>query len=504
MIKEETARAQPKASTCEWRQQGNKILETVNGASGSAQAAFGYDADQLLTCASPTTCNPAGADALKLTRNSAGLVGTIALGNTSETLTYNTFGELARQTATFAPSTPLVDITYDAAGVERDALGRVVQKTEVTGGRTNVYRYTYDHLRRLTDVTLNGSLAEHFEYDANGNRTLGFNAAAGTTYTGTYDDQDRLLSYGPFDFTYTANGELETKTNRVTGEAWLFQYDALGNLLTVGLPNGDLIDYLVDGMGRRVGKKKNGVLLKQWIYRDTLKPVAELDGSGNLVSEFVYGSKDSVPDYVVHASVTYRVVSDQLGSARYVVNVSNTSDVPFTASYTSFGVVTGTGLDWMPFGFAGGMYDSDAGLVRFGARDYEPSIGRWAGKDPIRFGGDGANIYVYNLNDPVNGVDPDGEGAGGCAFHLARAALFCPPCAASRASAACLTCFTSIIGAAGSCQPKEPPPPPPGPSSCSTEGNGGQNPGGGYGGRNEANGYAGRSDGSGGGGRGDQ
>jgi RHS repeat-associated protein len=387
----------------------NKILETVNGASGSAQAAFGYDADRLLTCASPTTCNPPGSDALTITHNPAGLVGTIALGNTSETLTYNAFGELARQTATFSPSTPLVDITYDAAGVQRDNLGRIVQKTEVIGGATNVYGYTYDHLRRLTDVKLNGSLAEHFEYDANGNRLVGFNAAAGTTYTGTYDDQDRLLSYGPFDFTYTANGELETKTNRDTGEAWLFQYDALGNLLSVGLPNGDLVEYLVDGMGRRVGKKKNGVLLKQWIYRDSLKPVAELDGSGNLVSEFVYGSKSNVPDYVRRGGNTYRVVSDHLGSPRYVVNVANSAEVPFTASYTSFGTVTGTGLDWMPLGFAGGHYDADSGLVRFGARDYDAITGRWTTKDRTRFDSVDLNLYDYAFQDPINSRDPTGD-----------------------------------------------------------------------------------------------
>jgi len=48
------------------------------------------------------------------------------------------------------------------------------------------------------------------------------------------------------------------------------------------------------------------------------------------------------------------VISDHLGSPRYVVNVSNASDVPFTANYTSFGEATGTGLEWMPFGFAGG------------------------------------------------------------------------------------------------------------------------------------------------------
>jgi RHS repeat-associated protein len=218
------------------------------------------------------------------------------------------------------------------------------------------------------------------------------------------------------DYTYTANGELETKTNRTTGEAWLFQYDALGNLLTVGLPNGDLVEYLVDGMGRRVGKKKNGVLLKQWIYRDALKPVAELDGAGNLVSEFVYGAKGNVPDYVRRGGNTYRVVSDQLGSPRYVVNVVNSGDVPFMASYSSFGVVTGPGLDWMPVGFAGGIYDGDSGLVRLGARDYDPSVGRWTAKDPIGFEGDGPNFYVYVLNDPVNFLDSTGrdpEGAGG-------------------------------------------------------------------------------------------
>jgi RHS repeat-associated protein len=154
-------------------------------------------------------------------------------------------------------------------------------------------------------------------------------------------------------------------------------------------------------------KKKNGVLLKQWIYRDALKPVAELDGTGALVSEFVFGSKSNVPDYVRRGGNTYRVVSDQLGSPRYVVNVSNASDVPFTATYTSFGVVTGTGLDWMPFGFAGGHYDPDTGLIRFGARDYDPQVGRWTAQDPLRFDA-GSDFYSYVLLDPVNGVDSSG------------------------------------------------------------------------------------------------
>ncbi len=385
-----------------------KILETVTGASGTAQTVFGYDADQLLTCASPVSCSgTSAANALRLTRSAQnGLITGIALGNTTESLSYNTFGELARQTAQFS-ATPIADITYDAAGVERDKLGRIVQKTEVINGTTKVYQYTYDALRRLTDVTINGVLDEHFEYDANGNRTAGYKAGRGT-WTGTYDDQDRLLSYGPWVFTYTANGEMETKTDSSTGQEWLFQYDALGNLLSVGLPNGDLVEYLVDGVGRRVGKKKNGVLLKQWVYLTWHYPAAELDGAGNLVAQFAYTTKSNTPDCVLREGSLYRVFSDQFGSPMFVVNVADSADVPYQASWSTFGEFGGTGLDWMPFGFAGGLYDGDTRLARFGVRDYDSLVGRWTAKDPIRFDSRAENLYGYANLDPVNLLDPDG------------------------------------------------------------------------------------------------
>lgn len=82
------------------------------------------------------------------------------------------------------------------------------------------------------------------------------------------------------------------------------------------------------------------------------------------------------------------------------------------ARYSAFGVpsvVNGTGsLAALPFGLAGGLYDADTGLVRFGARDYDARFGRWTHKDPILFDGGQTNLYVYVGNDPVNRSDPFG------------------------------------------------------------------------------------------------
>jgi putative transposase len=48
--------------------------------------------------------------------------------------------------------------------------------------------------------------------------------------------------------------------------------------------------------------------------------VAELDATGNVISRFVYGSKVNAPDYMIKNSVTYRILSDHLGSPRLVID----------------------------------------------------------------------------------------------------------------------------------------------------------------------------------------
>ena len=92
-----------------------------------------------------------------------------------------------------------------------------------------------------------------------------------------------------------------------------------------------------------------------------------------------------------------------------VVNAS-TGEVVQQMDYDPFGVVRNdTNPGFQPFGFAGGLYDVETGLVRFGARDYDPSVGRWISKDPILFDSAQANLYVYVGNDPINRSDPNGK-----------------------------------------------------------------------------------------------
>lgn len=374
------------AGTVSWGY-NNDFRVTSQSVNGSALS-FGYDNDGLLTTAG----------AITLTRNAThGLItGTTLATNTTTAHTYNTFGEPATDTATYNGTT-----LYSASYTTRDKLGRITAKSETVQGTTHNYVYTYDTAGRLDTVTKDGVLVSDYGYDSNGNRTT----INGSTVA-TYDGQDRLLTYGNATYTYTANGELATKT--VAGVTTAFGYDVLGNLRTVTKPGDPSIEYVVDGRNRRVGKKVNGTLVQGFLYGDQLDPIAELDGQGNVVTRFVYASRENVPDYMVKNGVTYRIVTDDVGSPRLVVNASNGSVVQ-SLEFDEFGnVVTDTNPRFQPFGFAGGLYDSDTQLTQFGARDYDPMVGRWTAKDPIRFAGGDLNLYGYVLNDPINLVDLDG------------------------------------------------------------------------------------------------
>jgi RHS repeat-associated protein len=186
-----------------------------------------------------------------------------------------------------------------------------------------------------------------------------------------------------------------------------YTYDVLGNLTAVVLPDGTKITYIIDPENHRVGKEVNGVLKTAFLY-DNDQLVAQLNGSNQIVSQFVYATGSNSPDYMISGGVSYRIFSDQRGSPRVIVN-SSSGAIAEQIDYDEFGnVISDTNPGFQPFGFAGGLYDQDTKLVRFGARDYDPSIGRWTVKDPILFYGRDTNLYEYVLSNPVNVNDPTG------------------------------------------------------------------------------------------------
>jgi RHS repeat-associated protein len=362
--------------------------ESVNGAD---MITFAYDNDDLLT----------GAGSLTISRDpQTGFVTGTTLGNVSTTTGYTAFAEVASHSAS-ASGSPIFSNTFT-----RDKLGRITQKVETIGGITSTYDYTYHTAGQLNGLSKNSVSVEAYGYDDNGNRTS--TTLAGILTSATYDNQDRLLSFGPTTFLYSGAGDLQSKTT--SGQTTTYQYDQLGNLLSVTPPVGSTISYVIDGRGRRMGKKVNNVLVKGFLYGDTLRPAAELDGAGNVISRFVY-AESHAPIYMIKGGSTYQIIKDEVSSVRLVVDTV-TGTITQRIDYDSFGNVTlDTNPGFQPFGFGGGIYDPDTGLVRMGARDYDSITGRWTTKDPKGIGGGDTNLYRYVHNDPVNLVDPMGASA---------------------------------------------------------------------------------------------
>jgi YD repeat-containing protein len=195
--------------------------QTVNFANA---VTFGYDADGFMT----------GAGDLTMSRDEQnGQLDGTTLGNVADSYERNGFGEVTEYAAAYSGN-PLLHIEY-----ERDQVGRITRKTEsIEGGSPVDTYYVYDQAGRLQrvcdDEPVDGECTSEraeYEYDQNSNRTGGHDQ--GGSITATYDSQDRLLSYNGATYTYTANGELASKTD--SSGTTTYAYDALGNLRTVVL-----------------------------------------------------------------------------------------------------------------------------------------------------------------------------------------------------------------------------------------------------------------------------
>ncbi len=387
------------------------LVSKRNIVGSNADVNFGYDNDSLLVKAGE----------MDIARDTqTGAIAGVNLGLTKEVLGYSNQGDL--QSSQFL----IKQKPFYEYKLERDVSGRIVAKSEIYGGKLKLkHAYAYDIQGRLVETKVNGIKKASYKYDANGNRLSQdlFFFKGDDHYK--YDAQDRLISSGDSDYSYNLNGELIAKYDKKEKAKTEYSYDGFGNLKRVKITDEKKfghrghhhqhkqskvteIDYILDTQGRRIGKKVNGELKQAFVYESDLGIAAELDGGGQVVKQFIYGSKPNVPDYMITKEGKYRIYSDHLGSPRFIVDIA-TGKVKDEMNYDEFGnLIDCKYLGLVPFGFAGGLYDNDTGLVRFGVRDYDPTIGRWLSKDPIGFAGGDTNLYAYVGGDPLSYIDPEG------------------------------------------------------------------------------------------------
>jgi len=285
--------------------------------------------------------------------------------------------------------------TFSVGGTERfyqkltfGNAGRADAREERVDGAADALTYTYDGAGQLRTVKRGATVVEDHTYDANGNR-LGDGA--------TYDDRDRLTGRGGRTYTWDADGFLKTRG------ADTFNYSRSGELLsaTVG---GTTVTYAYDAYGRRTAAGST-----KYLYgnpANAFQVTATVDGDG-VVTTYFYDADDRL-FAAERAGERYYIGTDPVGSPRIVVRASDGVTVR-KVNYDAYGVERDvTGSFELPIGYAGGLRDAVTGLVRFGARDYDPVAGRFTAADPTFFRGSAEGLYLYAGNNPITQKDPTG------------------------------------------------------------------------------------------------
>jgi len=355
---------------------------------------YAYDDDGIVVSAAPFAISRRADNALPTTVTAPGF---------SLERSYNAYGEIDS-----------ADYGAYRYALTRDQAGRIVSKAEETSDTVTLTEYGYDALGRLATVSVDGETSESYAYDENGNRIATRVPSRGidTTVTSTFDTEDRATHAGDATYTYTPDGYLAAKHS--SEGTTTYAYSAFGELESVTLADGRDVTYTYDTAGRRTSKAIDGEISERYVWADTTRLLAVYDGDGTLTMRLIYADA-RVPYAADTPSGRVFFAYDQVGSLRAVTAEDGT--VLKRITHDSFGDVvsdTDPGFE-VPLGFAGGLADADTGLVLFGARDYDPALGRWLAKDPIGFAGGDANLYGYCLGDPVNLVDPSGLFAGSLA-----------------------------------------------------------------------------------------
>lgn len=263
---------------------------------------------------------------------------------------------------------------------------------------TNAETYHYDWLNRL-NYTSGPWGTISYAYDQVGNRVR---MVQGSTTTYSYGSFNRLSSAGTTTYTYDANGNTITKSG-----GWIYSYDYANRLVKVTKSGSTMQSNYYDGDGKGV-KQVAGSSTFTYSYRGlNILYEKNVTGSTTTVTKHFYAGGLQVAKLV--GTSAYYLHQDALGSTRVVATAS--VSIKFSSNYVPYGNNYGvTGKE--AFMYTGKIDDSATGLYYFGARYYDPSIGRFVTQDSQRGNMNDPmtmNLYIYARDNPERYVDPTGH-----------------------------------------------------------------------------------------------
>ncbi|MGD2250943.1 MAG: RHS repeat-associated core domain-containing protein [Candidatus Methanofastidiosia archaeon] len=257
--------------------------------------------------------------------------------------------------------------------------------------------YSYDGLDRLTSASCT-SWSHTYSYDKVGNRT----SKDGVTYTVNSVNEVTALSDGT-SFAYDDNGNRTQKTKGT--DTWEYIYDYANRLKKVEENDSIIGEYVYDGDGKRIQVTENNETTT-YIYSG-LNIVYEETMTGTAV--YIYGPTGRIAKRTTinQETNTFYYHTDHLGSTRLVIDSSK--NIVSAAAYHPFGETSAQegSEDYL---FNGKEMDS-ADFYYYGARYYDPNLGKFLTKDAFRGRlktPQSLNRYAYCLNNPLAYVDAFG------------------------------------------------------------------------------------------------
>lgn len=267
--------------------------------------------------------------------------------------------------------------------------------------------YAYNSRSELVQVMRHPVGEEAYSYDPAGNRMSDHRAS---DYV--YNEVNQLTAGNGAVYTHDASGNRLSELRTLTSELTTYTWTSENRLRRIDFPDGRVAEYSYDPFGRRIQKKLTAPdgteTVRRFIY-DREDILFELDGNGAVISEYLHGPGIDEPISMRKDGQTYYYHQDALGSIVAITDADK--NLVQRYEYDAYGAITYV-LDpdfKQPYAFTGREYDEESGLYYYRARYYDPKVGRFISKDPIGFAGGDVNLYGYVLNDPVNGVDPDGR-----------------------------------------------------------------------------------------------